>query len=30
MPYRDILHIPDNFSRREIYNMYKGYAEGVE
>jgi hypothetical protein len=26
---RDTIHIPDNFSR-EIYNLYKGYAEGVE
>jgi hypothetical protein len=26
----DIIHIPDNFSRREIYDLYKGYAEGVE
>jgi hypothetical protein len=30
MPDRDIIHILDNFSRREIYNLYKGYAEGVE
>ena len=30
MPYRDTIHIPDNFSRREIYNLYKGYVEGVE
>ena len=30
MPNRDTIHIPDNFSRREIYNLYKGYAEGVE
>jgi hypothetical protein len=27
---RDTIHIPDNFSRREIYNLYKGYVEGVE
>ena len=30
MPDRDTIHIPDNFSRREIYNLYKGYVEGVE
>jgi hypothetical protein len=30
MPDRDTIHIPDNFSRREIYNLYKGYAEDVE
>ena len=24
---RDTIHIPDNFSRREIYNLYKGYAK---
>jgi hypothetical protein len=27
---RDTIHIPDNFSRRKIYNLYKEYAEGVE
>jgi hypothetical protein len=27
---RDTIHIQDNFSRREIYNLYKGYVEGVE
>ena len=27
---RDTIHIPYNFSRREIYNLYKGYVEGVE
>jgi hypothetical protein len=27
---RDTIHIPDNFSRRKIYNLYKGYVEGVE
>ena len=26
----DRIHIPDNFSRREIYNLYKEYAEGAE
>ena len=26
MPNRDIMHIRDNFSRREIYNLYKEYA----
>jgi hypothetical protein len=30
MPDRDTIHIPDNFSMREIYNLYKGYVEGVE
>ena len=30
IPNRDTIHIPDNFSRREIYNLYKGYVEGVE
>jgi hypothetical protein len=30
MPDKDTIHIPDNFPRREIYNLYKGYAEGVE
>jgi hypothetical protein len=30
MPYRGTIHIPDNFSRREIYNLHKGYVEGVE
>jgi hypothetical protein len=27
---RDTIHILDNFSRREIYNLYKKYVEGVE
>jgi hypothetical protein len=30
MPDRDTIHIPDSFSRREIYNLYKGYDEDVE
>jgi hypothetical protein len=30
MPDRDIKHFPDNISRREIYNLYKGYDEDVE
>jgi hypothetical protein len=30
MPDRDIIHIPNNFSRWEIYNLYKEYAKGVE
>jgi hypothetical protein len=30
MPDKDTIHILDNFSRREIYNLYNGYAEGVE
>jgi hypothetical protein len=29
MQYRDTIRIPNNFSR-EIYNLYKGYVEGVE
>jgi hypothetical protein len=27
---RDTIHIPVNLSRREIYNLYKGYVEGVD
>jgi hypothetical protein len=27
---RDTIHIPDNFTKREIYNLYKEYDEGVE
>jgi hypothetical protein len=27
---RDTIHILGNFSRREIYNLYKGYVEVVE
>ena len=30
MPNKDTINIPDNFSRQEIYNLYKEYAEGVE
>ena len=30
MPNRETINIPDNFSRREIYNLYKEYAESVE
>ena len=30
MPNRETIHIPDNFSRREIYNLYKEYAESAE
>ena len=30
MPNRETVHIPDNFSRREIYNLYKEYAKGAE
>ena len=30
MPNRATIHIPDNFSRQEIYNLYKEYAEGAE
>jgi hypothetical protein len=27
---RNKIHIPDNFSKREIYNLYAGYVEGVK
>jgi len=27
---RETIHIPDNFSRQEIYNLFKEYAKGVE
>ena len=30
MPNGETIHIPDNFSRREIYNLYKEYAESAE
>ena len=30
MPDRDTIHILDNLSRREICNLYKEYAEGVD
>jgi hypothetical protein len=30
MPDRDTIQIPDNFSKRKIYNLYKEYVEGVE
>ena len=30
MTNRETIHLPDNFSRREIYNLYKEYAESVE
>jgi hypothetical protein len=30
MPYTDTIHIPKKISSWEIYNLYKGYAEGVE
>ena len=30
MPNRETIHIPYNFSRREIYNLYKEYAEDAE
>ena len=30
MPNRDTINIPNNFSRQEIYNLYKEYAGGVE
>jgi hypothetical protein len=29
-PDRDTIHISNNFSRREIYNLYKEYAKGIE
>ena len=28
MPNKDTIHIPDNFSRREIYHFYRENAEG--
>lgn len=30
MPNRETIHIPNYFSTREIYNLYKEYAEGTE
>lgn len=30
MPNKDTIHIPDNFSRWEIYNLYREYAKGAE
>jgi hypothetical protein len=30
MSNRDTINIPDNFSTREIYKLYKRYFEGVE
>ena len=27
MPNKDTIHIPNNFSRREIFSLYKYYAE---
>jgi len=30
MPNKYTIHILDNFSRREIYNLYKEYAKGDE
>ena len=30
MPNRETIHIPNNLLRREIYNLYKEYVEGVE
>jgi len=30
IPNREIIHIPNNFSRLEIYNLYKEYAEGAK
>jgi hypothetical protein len=30
MPDRDTIHIRNKFSRRKIYNLCKGYNEGVE
>ena len=30
MPNRETIHIPDNFTRQEIYNLYKEYVEGDE
>ena len=28
MPNRETIHIPDNFTRQEIYNLYKDYVQG--
>lgn len=30
MQNRETIHIPDNFSRREIHNLYTEYVECVE
>ena len=30
MPNRETIHIPNNFSRQEIYQLYKEYAQSVE
>ena len=30
MPNKGTIHIPYNFSRWEIYNLYKEYAEGAQ
>ena len=30
MPNKDTIHIPDNFSRQEIFILYRDYAEFVE
>ena len=30
MPNNDTIHIPNNFLRREIFSLYKDYAEVVE
>ena len=27
MPDRETIHIPDNFSRKEIYNLYKAFVQ---
>jgi len=30
MPNKDTIHIVDNFSRCEIYNLYREYVEGAQ
>ena len=30
MPNRETIHIPNNFTRQEIYNWYKEYIQGAE
>jgi len=30
MPDKETIHILGNFTRQEIYNLYKDYAEGTE
>ena len=30
MPDRDTVHIRDNFTKQEIYNLYRGFVEGAK